>query len=339
MKKGIENAITERQGIKNIRRYAPRRPYDIEIELNLEHNNVEYLYRFEIKSIKPEADYYLSYTIKREYCEFRSSAAEDKFEIKNGKWTNYPKSIPGGRGTEPPPGLPQPDSRKLHLPLINLAPFNKLYFFLSQMSFYNIYPNEIRQPREPLIDYPLDWQGKNIASVIKMMQRDSKQSLIYIKNALTDIIPYIKDIEVKHIAGYLTLKFYHKYNDKDIVFEASQESDGTLRILGLLVALFQEPSPSLLAIEEPELTVHPGILPFLGDLIKEAAAKRSQVIITTHSPDLITRFDPLNLRIVEWNYQDGTIINKIDENQISIIQEKLFGAGDLLRIEGLRAAK
>ncbi|MGQ9921737.1 MAG: AAA family ATPase, partial [Desulfobacca sp.] len=127
--------------------------------------------------------------------------------------------------------------------------------------------------------------------------------------------------------------------DKDIVFEASQESDGTLRILGLLVALFQEPSPSLLAIEEPELTVHPGILPFLGDLIKEAAAKRSQVIITTHSPDLITRFDPLNLRIVEWNYQDGTIINKIDENQISIIQEKLFGAGDLLRIEGFRAAK
>jgi predicted ATPase len=136
------------------------------------------------------------------------------------------------------------------------------------------------------------------------------------------------------------LKFKHEYEDaKPHDFEASQESDGTLRVLGILVALFQEPPPSLIVIEEPEITVHPGVLGTLADLISEASQKRSQVIITTHSPDLISKFDPKNLRVVEWNYQDGTTIAPVDETQLEIINDKLFTSGDLLRIEGLRTKR
>ena len=48
-------------------------------------------------------------------------------------------------------------------------------------------------------------------------------------------------------------------------------SDGTLRSLGLIMAVFQKPSPSLLVIEEPEATIHPGALGAVLDLIRKAS--------------------------------------------------------------------
>ena len=41
-------------------------------------------------------------------------------------------------------------------------------------------------------------------------------------------------------------------------FEGFGMSDGTLRAIGLLTAVFQKPQPSVLVIEEPEATIHPG---------------------------------------------------------------------------------
>ncbi len=117
-------------------------------------------------------------------------------------------------------------------------------------------------------------------------------------------------------------------------FDASQESDGTLRVLGLLAALYQDPPPTLLAIEEPELTIHPGALAVLADVMKEAGG-RAQLLLTTHSPDLISRLPVESLRAVE--KLDGvTLISDIDETQRMVVEQKLFSAGDLLRLEGLQ---
>ena len=347
MRKGLETAIDERQGIKALRRWAPRRPYDIEIEIDIEQENLIGRYRIEIKSVKSEPEIYVSYNIKREKCNCILDNKVSTYEIYNGGWIKKPDL---GKGQlifkfnekkeekiDIKDILPNLDKKKLILPSIALYPFGELHSYLRNMNFYNIYPNEIRQPREASIEYPLDLHGKNIASVLKRMQRDKSKYLNNVKEALAQIVPGIIDIEVKPVAGFLTLKFIHKYEDnKEHDFDASQESDGTLRVLGILVALFQEPPPFLLAIEEPELTVHPGVLPILADLVKEAAEKRTQVIITTHSPDLISQFNPNDIRIVDWNYQDGTTIGPVEESQIEIINEKLFSAGDLLRIEGLR---
>ena len=80
------------------------------------------------------------------------------------------------------------------------------------------------------------------------------------------------------------------------------ESDGTIRLLGLLTGLNHVRSLPLIGIEEPELTVHPGALTALSDVLKEAT-RRSQLVLTTHSPELIDRItgfrdvDPM--RIVE----------------------------------------
>ena len=71
----------------------------------------------------------------------------------------------------------------------------------------------------------------------------------------------------------------------------------------------------------------------LADVITEAGS-RMQLLLTTHSPDLISRLPVKSLRAVE--KLDGvTIINEIDETQRKVIEKRLFSAGDLLRLEGL----
>ncbi len=67
-------------------------------------------------------------------------------------------------------------------------------------------------------------------------------------------------------------------------------SDGMLRFLCLATALLNPVHPSLVAIDEPELGLHPGLLPIVAEMIN-AAAERTQVLVTTHSPDLLDCFD------------------------------------------------
>ena len=108
--------------------------------------------------------------------------------------------------------------------------------------------------------------------------------------------------------------------------------------LGLIVAALQEPPLSILAIEEPEATIHPGALDAIADLL-DMAAQRSQVVITTHSPELLDTkwIQPENLRVVEWE-KGTTHISKLGQAPVRALQQHLMGAGELLRANALDAA-
>ena len=73
--------------------------------------------------------------------------------------------------------------------------------------------------------------------------------------------------------------------DRPKWFESAQESDGTLRVAGIITALLQNPAPTLIGVEEPLLTVHVGAIPLLYDYLKQASW-RCQVWVTTHSVEL-----------------------------------------------------
>jgi len=68
-------------------------------------------------------------------------------------------------------------------------------------------------------------------------------------------------------------------------FDAKELSDGTLQYLCLLAALLSPRPPSLLALNEPETSIHPDLFDSLAKLIGEAS-RNSQLWITTHSRDL-----------------------------------------------------
>ncbi|GAB4205226.1 MAG: AAA family ATPase [Roseiflexaceae bacterium] len=214
----------------------------------------------------------------------------------------------------------------------------EIYKLLSDMSFYTIYPDHLRDPQKPGNDYPLDERGQNLASVLRRIQRkphqDVHNTLVY---ALGRVVDGVTGYSVRQLGNVLVTQLHHAAAEEGRsgpAFDLSQESDGTLRMLGILTAIYQNPPRSLLVIEEPELTIHPGALGVLCDVLKEAGA-RSQLVITTHSPDLIDIFPEYVLRVVE--KRDGvTYVGPVSSQQREVIARKLFSPGELLRMEGLQ---
>jgi predicted ATPase len=78
-------------------------------------------------------------------------------------------------------------------------------------------------------------------------------------------------------------------------------SDGTLRFLYLLAILANPNPPPLIAIDEPETGLHPSMLRIVAEYARDAA-NRTQVILTTHSPELLDAFgdEPPTTTVVEW---------------------------------------
>ncbi len=207
--------------------------------------------------------------------------------------------------------------------------------FLQTAGYYTIVPDRLRKlgtlqtSRERL-----SHDGSNLSSVLYLLQSDSKDRFSSLKSYIARAVPDIKDISVKEIGRHLVVELTHQANNHDVVFDIEQESDGTLWLLGNLTALHQDTAPSLITIEEPELMVHPGVLGVLSDAIKEASL-RSQVIITTHSPDLISLFDPSVIRVVE-KVDGATRIAPLEDQQIEAVRQNLFSTGELMLLEGLR---
>jgi predicted ATPase len=121
---------------------------------------------------------------------------------------------------------------------------------------------------------------------------------------------------------------------------ASNMSDGTLRALGVLVALFQSAGSAerrvpLVGIEEPEAALHPSAAAVLMDSLRDASEQR-QVLVTSHSPDLLDSpkvSDRELLAVV--SEQNETKIGRLDEAGRSTLSEHLYTAGELLRANQL----
>jgi predicted ATPase len=81
-------------------------------------------------------------------------------------------------------------------------------------------------------------------------------------------------------------------------------SDGTLRFLFLLTVLASpEPAP-LIAIDEPEIGLHPSMLPIIAEYAA-GAAERTQVILTSHSPDFLDAFTDFSPQVTVFHWEEG----------------------------------
>ena len=201
------------------------------------------------------------------------------------------------------------------------------------MRFYHIFPNTIREPQKLGNPYPLDEDAGNLASVLRDFERDPRSTIDRLKRSLERLVPGVSDLEVTSAGGYLVVRVKHAAVQGGGWIDLSQESDGTIRLLGLLAALHQHRGLPLIGIEEPELTVHPGALTALADVLKESA-RTCQLIVTTHSPDLIDRItnfrDVDSLRVVE--LIDGvTQVHMVSGAQKESVRQHLFSPGELHR--------
>ncbi|MCB9766411.1 MAG: AAA family ATPase [Alphaproteobacteria bacterium] len=125
------------------------------------------------------------------------------------------------------------------------------------------------------------------------------------------------DIEVIPDGGLLQLYLTEGANN----FPARRLSDGTLRMLCLGAILLQPPQDAILVIEEPELGLHPDLIPVLRDLLLEAS-ERAQIVVTTHSTVLADTFtEHADCVLVCEKPADQTFMTRLDQDEVDRFRE------------------
>lgn len=316
MRMGLSGAITDRGGVAAIRRWSPGRPYNVSIALDVETEGWSGTYSFEITGDRKE-----EFRVKSEEATLHRAGQSSGFTVEHGEWSG-------------PEGL-DPKSSETSLALPTVAGderFGGLYDLLASPVIYSIFPDTLRRPQKYSPEKPMQRHGENWVSILRDQDVESWKPEIVA--ALGRLTGDIDDVKVSKAASYLVAQFRHASNGKGNWFDAGQESDGTLRVAGILSALLQEPPLPLVGVEEPELTVHPGALPLLMDYLRQAS-RRSQVLLTTHSPELLDHVDAQEVRVVQKS-EEGTIVRPMAPDQLDAVRRGLLGLGELMTTEGLR---
>jgi predicted ATPase len=208
------------------------------------------------------------------------------------------------------------------------------------MRVYRIEPALLREMQDPDGGVRLRSDGGNAASVLREIKRKSPDDWERVVELLESIVPKTVSVQPKKHGNKLTLEFTQEWTEsKRVKFEAFNMSDGTLRALGILAAVFQQPAPSVLVVEEPESTMHPGALGSILDVLRHAG-RFMQVVVTTHSPDILDAewIGERHLKIVSWE-KGATRVDPVSEATRAALREHLMGAGELLRSNALAAAE
>lgn len=237
-------------------------------------------------------------------------------------------------------GFPQSAPTSLAFPLLgSFPPFAFLKHVISNMRVYSIEASKLRSPQDPDVGSRLRSDGRNAASVLSEIRESSPHDFERIGELLGAVSDGVRRVWTVKQGRQLALKFGQEWDgNKRLTFDAFSMSDGTLRALGLILAVYQTPSPALLAIEEPEASIHPGAHGVLLDLLRDAT-RRMQVVMTTHSPEVLDAkwIGENNLRVVTLR-EGATRVGAISEFSRAALREQLMGAGELLRTNSLEQA-
>jgi predicted ATPase len=195
---------------------------------------------------------------------------------------------------------------------------------LARMRFYNEYPvpswarsllsnlycypgfdvshfSKVRtQPAEIQPLTALHQTGENLGTVLHeiLTRADYRPVAEDIREFLRTAYPFFDDIFAETTFG-APPKVLVRIREKGMQrsMELWDLSDGMLRFLCLVAAMLNPVPPAFIAIDEPEAGLHPKLLPVVADLIK-AACERTQILVTTHSPDLLNRFELDNVAVL-----------------------------------------
>lgn len=290
---GLQNAVLDRGGISKIRCLAARTHPNVEVEIHLsEFDSDEILWKYAI-GIKQEVRGY-----RLPLLTYERVWKEDKLILNR------------------PDNHDQKDKERLtqtHLEQINAnKDFREITRFLENVVYLHLLPQLLKHPRSftgP--DLPGDPFGKGFLERISKVNEKTRNAwLKKIESALKIAVPQFNNFEFKEENGRPHLEaVYDHWRPKAGKQKEDQFSDGTLRLIGLLWSL--QEGDSLLLLEEPELSLNSAIVSKIPALIfKLQRPKKRQVLITTHSLDLLSdKGISLDEILVLSPSVEGTIVN------------------------------
>jgi predicted ATPase len=314
LRTSLDHALRERGGIQEVRRRTGGHPTHFGIRLEFavpDGPTGSYAFRIGAKASG-------AFEVQHEECVLSGTEAlsgDIRF------------SVPGAA----------PASDRLYLPDAP-ADFRPVRDALARMAFYNPNPDRIKDLQLPDAGDLLARDGSNLASVLDRMAKRQPEARSRIEDYLSRIVPGVRGVEVSHVGPRETLEFRQDVPDPENPwrFLAGSMSDGTLRALAALVALFQSGSVPLAALEGPAATLHPAAAAVLLDALLEASALR-QVLVTSHNADLLDspNVKAANVLAVLAEY-GNTRIGPLDAVGSEALEQQLHTAGELLRADQVR---
>ncbi|GBE93128.1 AAA family ATPase [Nostoc cycadae] len=187
------------------------------------------------------------------------------------------------------------------------------------------------QPRRPqqadFPVYPLMEDGSNIGLVLNNLQLQIGNKKITEK--LKKFYTSAEELIVRIYGG--TVQIFIREEGLVQPIPANRLSDGTLRYLFLMALLLDPTPPPLICLEEPEIGLHPDILPSIAEMLIEAS-QRTQLIVTTHSDALVSALSeyPESVLVCERDEQ-GSHLRRLEPNKLKNWLEK-YSLGDLWRM-------
>lgn len=331
LRTSLDHTLRDRGGISEVRRRSGGHPthFGIRLEFRLSDGRTGH-YAFTIGAKTKGA-----YLVQEEECLVSggdSGSGAAYFKVSRGKVE---------RSTLASPPAAAPD-RLFLVHASGFPEFRPLYDSLSHMGFYNINPEQMRQPQSPDPGDLLLRDGSNVASVLRRLAKTEGHLKQLIEEYLAKVVPGLFSVEPKEVGPQETLEFRQEVKGaKDPWrFFAANMSDGTLRTVGILIALFQSrngegPAVPLVGIEEPEGALHPAATGVLLDSLREAS-EQTQVVVTSHSPDLLDNSEIGSEELLAVVLEEGvTRIGPVDEAGRSSLRDHLYTAGELLRLNQL----
>jgi len=216
---------------------------------------------------------------------------------------------------------------------------NDLSDTVKKWQFYNANDMDLakirsERPKVGSSDLILAKSGENLPAVLDNLSNHIKYGIDFderINNAMKEILPMTKRIKTSREGMSLTVRWY--FEDMEEPFYLDDMSDGTVRMLCWAAILHSPILPTLLVIDEPELSLHIAWMGILANWIKQASQK-TQVIISTHSPDLLDYFTDCASDVICFEKTQPKGHFKAQKLPETIIEDKItegWQLGDLYR--------
>lgn len=269
---GLQRAIVQRGGLSKVRCLAARKEPDVEIEVELSDNGAPPVWRYAIG-------------ITQQVRGYRQPILR------------YERVFMGEKLVRERPDTDDKADRlrltQTHLEQINSnADFRDIARFLESIRYLHLVPQLLRHPEAfqgPTI--PDDPYGRNfLEMVVKTPEKTRRSRLRRIERVLREAVPQLKGLtDTKDETGIPHLEAtYAHWRPNAGRQREDQFSDGTLRLIGLFWSLLEGEAPLLL--EEPELSLHSGIVSKLPALFYRLQRQRKrQIFVSTHSGDLLSQ--------------------------------------------------
>jgi predicted ATPase len=268
---GLQRAMFQRGGLPKVRCLAARKEPDVEIEVTLSENGSTPLWRYGI-GITQQVRGYRQPILRFE-------------KVWSGDTLIRQRPDPDDKADEE-------RLTQTHLEQINSnADFREVARFFESVRYLHLVPQLLRNPEAfqgPSL--PDDPYGRNfLEMVVKTPEKTRRSRLRRIEAALREAVPQLTDLtDTRDETGIPHLEAtYAHWRPNAGRQREDQFSDGTLRLIGLFWSLLEGEAPLLL--EEPELSLHSGIVAKLPALFYRLQRKRRrQIFVSTHSGDLLS---------------------------------------------------